>query len=171
MIIAGNRIPKCNQEIKGSSLQSPNDPDATARTKAGKTFVGTVGNITETYNGSGASLITDADIQNNLHSDSDFMKEYIDSKPDPESNPEADVVEEQVITDGAYYSSENAEAASKKGILIIPTSLTRSETMPLTADFELTEDGTEIKQCPNGEEPDEQKYNERKNLFRKMSRG
>ena len=157
----GNRIPKRNQEIKGSSLQSPNDPDATARTKAGKTFVGSVGNITETYNESGASLITDADIQNNLHSDSDFMKEYIDSKPDLESDPEGDVVEEQVITDGAYYSSDNAEAAGKKGILIIPTSLTGSETLPLTAEFELTEDGTKIKKCPNGEEPDEQKYNEK----------
>lgn len=154
---SGNRIPKRNQEIKGSSLQSPNDPNATARTKSGKTFVGTVGNVTETYNESGAGLITDADIQNNLHSDSDFMKEYTDSKPDPEG----DIVEEQVITDGAYYSSENAEAASKKGILIIPTSLTGSETMPLTADFELTEDGTKIKQCPNGEEPYEQKYNEK----------
>ena len=47
--------------------------------------------------------------------------------------------------------------ASKKGILIIPTSLTGAETIPLTADFELTEDGTKIMQCPNGEGLDEQK--------------
>ncbi len=91
----GKLVPKKNKDIEGTSLQSPKDPEATARTKSGKTYVGSVGNVTETYNDEGNSLITDADIQSNSHSDSDFMKEYIESK-DPEAP------EEQVAIDGAY---------------------------------------------------------------------
>lgn len=73
----GNYIPRSNKDISGSSLQSPEDPDATARTKAGKTHIGSVGNVTETYDDDGNSLITDADIQANTYSDSDFMKDSI----------------------------------------------------------------------------------------------
>lgn len=158
---SGERRPKCNHEIEGTSLQTPKDPDATARTKSGRTYVGSVGNITETYNESGDSLITDADIQSNSHSDSDFMKEYVDTKPNPEDELPNEITEEQVITDGAYYSSDNSEAASEKGILIVPTSLTGSGTPPLCSEFELSDDGKAIIKCPNGEVPQEQHFNEK----------
>ena len=150
----GSLKPKQNSEISGSSLQTPEDPDATARTKAGKTHVGSVGNVAETYDGKGNGLITDADIRENTCSDSDFMKDYIESKEDPES-------EEQSLTDGAYYSSENAEAAAEKGILLVPTSLTGTATNALCADFQFSEDGKSIVSCPNGEQPIEQKYSEK----------
>ena len=103
----GNLIPKPNKDISGTSMQSPEDPNATVRTKVGKTHVGSVGNVTETYDDDGNSLITDADIQPNTYSDSDFMKDTIAAKEDP-------VSEEQVLTDEAYYSSCNAEAAAEK---------------------------------------------------------
>lgn len=150
----GNLIPKRNGEISGSSMQSPQDPNATARTKAGKTHIGYVGNFTETYDGKGHSLITDADIKNNLYSDSEFMQDTIEAKENAE-------IEEQITTDGAYYSSDNAEEAAEKGILITPTSLTGSETNPLCAEFTLSEDGKAIEQCPNGCKPMEQTYNEK----------
>ena len=150
----GNPVPKKNQDIAGTSLQSPRDPDSSARTKAGKTHVGYVGNVTETYDGNGNSLITDADIQSNSHSDSDFMKETIRARENPEQ-------EEQIITDGAYYSSENAQAAAEKGILIVPTSLAGSATNPLYADFELSLDGRHVITCPNGCEPESQAYHEK----------
>lgn len=150
----GNYVPKSNKDISGSSLQSPEDPDATARTKAGKTHIGSAGNVTETYDDDGNSLITDADIRANTYSDSDFMKDSIQSKEDPES-------EEQIITDGAYYSSDNAEAAAEKGILLVPTSLTGSETNALYSDFELSDDGKSVNRCPNDCAPINQKYNEK----------
>lgn len=150
----GNLVPKQNKDISGSSLQSPEDPDATARTKAGKTHIGSVANVTETYDDEGNSLITAADIKPNTYSDSDFMKDTIASKEDPSS-------EEQIITDGAYYSSENAEAAGDKGILIVPTSLTGSETNPLCSEFELAAGGESIENCPNGCKPMSQNYNEK----------
>ena len=145
--------PKKNGQISGNSMQSPQDPNATARTKAGKTYIGYVGNVTETYDGKGHSLITDADIRNNSYSDSEFMQDTIEAKEDTET-------EEQIITDGAYYSSDNAEAAAEKGILITPTSLTGSETNPLCAEFKLSDDSRTIEECPNGCKPMEQAYNE-----------
>lgn len=150
----GNPMPRKNRDIAGTSLQSPRDPDASARTKAGKTHVGFVGNVTETYDGNGNSLITGADIRSNSHSDSDFMKETIEAKEDPWQ-------EEQIITDGAYYSSENAQAAAEKGILIVPTSLAGSPTNPLCADFELSGDGRCVITCPNGCVPESQVYHEK----------
>lgn len=149
----GNLVPKANKEIRGSSLQTPEDPNATARTKAGKTHIGSVGNVAETYDEDGNSLITDADIQPNVHSDSDFMGEYIQSKP--EGAPE-----EQVTTDGAFYSSDNAKEAAEKGILLVPTSLTGTQTNPLCADFELESDGKAVIKCPNGAVPKSQIYHE-----------
>ncbi|MDD7026122.1 MAG: transposase [Segatella copri] len=160
----GAFIPKPNKDISGSSLQSPEDPAATARTKAGKTHVGFVANVTETYDENGNSLITDADMQPNTYSDSDFMKDSIRSKKDP-------VNEEQVVTDGAYYSFDNAEAAAEKGILIVPTALTGTETNQLCADFTLSDDGEAIHSCPNGCKPFEQKYHENtKRIDAKFSR-
>lgn len=160
----GDLIPKPNKDISGSSLQSPKDPEATVRTKAGKTHVGSVANVAETYDDDGNSLITDADIQPNTYSDSDFMKDFIQSKGDP-------LNEEQAITDGAYYSSGNAEAAAEKGILIVPTSLTGTKTNQLCADFELSNDGESINSCPNGCKPFGQKYNEKtKRIDAKFSR-
>ena len=150
----GTLTPKANSEITGSSLQTPEDPAATARTKAGKTYIGSVGNVTETYDDMGNSLITDADIRENTYSDSDFMKNAIESKEDPEN-------EDQVIVDGAYYSSDNAEAAAEKGMLIVPTSLTGAETNELCADFRFSEDGKSIVFCPNGEKPVEQTFSEK----------
>ena len=149
----GNPTPKKNGEISGSSMQSPQDPNATARTKAGKTHIGYVGNVTETYDGKGNSLITDANIKNNSYSDSEFMQDTIAAKED-------DGVEEQITTDGAYYSSDNAKAAAEKGILITPTSLTGSETNPLCAEFTLSDDGKKIEVCPNGCQPMSQTYDE-----------
>ena len=148
----GTLIPIPGSEIKGSSLQTPEDPDATARIKAGKVHVGQVANVTEAY-GENGSLITEADITNNLHSDSSFMQEYIEAKPEEVEH------EEQVVTDGAYYTIENAEQAESKGVVVIPTSLTGDETPELCSDFKMSEDGTKLDECPNQKVPFSQKYN------------
>lgn len=150
----GKRVPKSSNEIEGTSLQSPKAPDATARTKAGKTHVGSVANVTETYDDDGNSLITGADIKPNTHSDVDFMREIIEAKDNPE-------VEEQHVTDGAYYSSELAEAAAEKGILLAPTALTGKPTNPICKEFQLSTDGKELISCPNGCKPIDQSYDEK----------
>lgn len=150
----GNISPKDSKDIAGTSMQSPRDPNATARKKNGKTHIGSVANVSETYDDNGNSLITFADIQSNSHSDADFMKEYIAARD--ENSPE-----EQETTDGAFYSEDIAREAEKKGLLLIPSALTGKKTPDLCADFEFSEDGTKILSCPNHAVPMSQKYNEK----------
>lgn len=99
---SGNTIAKNKKEISSSSLQNPSDPDATYRRKAGKSHKGYVGNIIETVGEDGNSLITGIAYENNIHSDSAFCKEYLESRED---NAEA----ETMIADGAYSGKENSE--------------------------------------------------------------
>ena len=54
-----NIILKEKREITSGSLQNPSDPDATYRSKAGKSNKGYVGNIIKTVGEDGDSLITD----------------------------------------------------------------------------------------------------------------
>jgi hypothetical protein len=51
---------KDGKEIDPSSLQSPSDSDATCRSKANKGYTGYAGNIVETFDENGNSLITGA---------------------------------------------------------------------------------------------------------------
>lgn len=77
-----NIIPKEKREITSGSLQNPSDPDATYRNKAGKSNKGYVGNIIETVGEDGDSLITGGTYEQNIHSDSTFCKEYLNSRPE-----------------------------------------------------------------------------------------
>lgn len=65
-------------EINSTILQNPSDPDATYREKAGKQHRGYSANITESV-GEGNSVVTDYQYDQNIHSDSDFLKEHLDA--------------------------------------------------------------------------------------------
>ena len=147
----GKMIPKENSEITSGSLQNPSDPDATYREKAGKQHKGYVGNVIETVGENGDSLITDMDYQPNTYSDSAFCKDYLEGK-------DADSPEEVMITDGAYYSIENEEAAEAVNVNLVATALTGKETDEIMADFVLSEDGTEVISCPKGHAPVKQTH-------------
>ena len=149
----GEPIPKNSHAIKGKSLQSPRESDATERTKNKKTYVGESANVCETYNDEGDSQITEADLQPNVHSDTDFFKEYIEEKPDPDS----DAVEEQCTTDAGFCTMENVDLAVQKGVMLVPTALTSSNTNPLYSGFALSEDGKRPIKCPNDCIPGRQK--------------
>ena len=64
-------------EMNSTILQNPSDPDATYREKAGKQHRGYSANITESV-GEGNSVVTDYQYDQNIHSDSDFLKEHLD---------------------------------------------------------------------------------------------
>ena len=108
----GTTTLKDNTEITPQSLQNPSDPDATYREKAGKQHKGYVGNIVETVGEKGDSVISDFDYKTNDHSDSDFCKEYLESRSD---NAE----KETMIADGAYGSEENRKLAESKRFFLI----------------------------------------------------
>ena len=142
----GNVIPKDKTEITSESLQNPSDPDATYRSKAGKSNKGYVGNIVEAIGKNGDSLITEVAYEQNIHSDSEFCKEYLKQRPE---NAE----KETMICDGAYSGKENQELAESKNVELVPTALSGKETDPVFAGFELSEDGTKVLKCPQGHVP------------------
>lgn len=136
---------KDKKDILPDSLQNPNDPDETYRYKAGKQYHGYVGNVVQAYSEDGASIIVNAGYEQNTYSDSQFMKDYIDNKKDS--------AEETVITDGAYQSAENDEAAEKAGITHKATSLTGKKVDPIVTEFDWDEDNNAVTLCPMGKAP------------------
>ena len=114
-------------------LQNPSDPDATYREKAGKQKCGYTANVVETV-GDNGSIVTDYQYEKNTHSDSQFLKETVESM---EKTGEPTVL----ITDGAYSGSDNTDAAAEKNIDLVTTDLTGREAKDIAADFEFTEDG------------------------------
>ncbi len=131
-------------------LQNPADPEATFREKAGKKHRGYAANLEETV-GENGSVVTGYQYDQNIHSDSQFMKEYISSQ---------EVQEETVIviTDGAFSGEENRKLCREKNIDLITTDLTGKKVPDIYADFEFNEDGTRIIRCPAGHTPRSSSY-------------
>lgn len=155
----GKTIPKENSEISSQSLQNPSDPDATFRRKAGEAHTGYAVNIGETTGEEGDSLITELSVEKNTHSDVDFCREYLESRPDEAEH-------ETVILDGAFGSEENFQLAAKKNVELVATALTGVLPNPIYAKFEMNEEGTSVIKCPAGHAPFRQHYNEKSETCR-----
>lgn len=140
----GENVPKNKKDISPSSLQNPSDPDATFRSKEGKSHKGYSTNIIETF-GEEGSLITGIRVEPNTYSDSQFCKDYIDQKED--DSPET------MITDGAYGGTENQAFAEEKNIHLVPTCLTGPDVDTIFAQFILNEEETQVVSCPMGHAP------------------
>ena len=147
--------PKDSKKISPDSLQTPTDPDATYRYKYGNN-VGYVANMKEEIKKDGVAFITDYDFKKNIHSDQEFIKEYINSKEDK--------TEETLLVDAAYYSDEINKKAEEKNIKLIPTqTMGKKQSNPLISEFKINEEKNEIEACPNNEKPLKTSYNEKNN--------
>lgn len=147
----GKTIAKDKSEITAANLQNPSEPDATYRSKAGRSHKGYVGNVIETVGENGESLITGAGYEQNIHSDSEFCKEYLNNRLDG-GEPEV------MIADGAYSGKDNQELADSKNTELITTALTGKVAAPIFADFRFSEDGKQVMSCPKGNAPDKTTY-------------
>jgi hypothetical protein len=154
---------KDGKQISSSSLQNPTDPDATYRSKGGKSHKGYVGNIIETIGEDGDSLITGGAFEQNIHSDSDFCKEYLESRP-------VEVETVTMITDGAYGGAKNQELAENKNTRLVTTTLTGKAANPIFAEFRLTENGQQVIKCPMGNKPEKTTYNRKNGQCRVIMR-
>lgn len=131
--------------MNSSILQNPADPEATYREKAGKQYRGYAANVTESV-GEDKSIITDYQFDSNTHSDSDFLKEHLESV---ERTPERNTL----VTDGAYSSEANRQLADDKNIDLVTTDLLGRDARDICAEFQFSEDGTRILLCPAGNQP------------------
>lgn len=126
-------------------MQSPTDPDATYREKAGKKYRGYVANIEEVVDKNG-SVVIDYQFEQNIHSDSQFLQDRLEGM---EQQEEGTVF----VTDGAYCRENNTESAREKNIRLVTTALTGTEVPDIYADFEFSEDGKKVLRCPMGHIP------------------
>ena len=111
-------IIKVPEELTSSSLQSPDDIDATYRKKNNKQFYGQAVNIVETCNPENQiNLITDISVHANNIDDSKELNERIDLIK--EKNPEL----KELHFDGAYGSQENDTKFDKHTITPIQTAI------------------------------------------------
>jgi hypothetical protein len=146
------RILKAGSEISPESMQTPHDPGATYRKKAGKKNVGYVSNIVETCDGD-KNLITDYDLQKNTYSDVQFAADVLNAMPDGGGETK------KVTMDGAYGSTEILALAETKGVEIVTTSLLGGLQGTFEAEFEIDSDNI-ITKCPAGHRPIDARYSD-----------
>lgn len=143
---------KDDETLDASILQNPSDPDATFRFKAGKEYRGYVANLIETVDENG-SIITGYSYEQNIHSDSAFLKESVNSIAGTEEN------ETTLVTDGAYGGIENIDFAKENHVNLVTTNMQGRKASDVYADFEFSEDGKKVLKCAGGQTPLTNKFN------------
>ncbi len=152
------RLKTPEEGLNGGMIQTPTDPTATYREKNGTGHTGQIANVTESVSdddGPKRSIVTDYQVEQNLHSDTKFITEALNELPDSDVPKEGMTT---MITDGGYFGNDIIRLASQKGVNLITTELKGKETEDIYADFKLSEDGTQVITCPAGEAPKEQSY-------------
>ena len=92
--------PKEGQELSASSLQSPDDEQASYRRKRGEDYVGYVGNLTETCDPENdLQLIVKVQVEPNTTDDAQMLEEVL---PELKERTDLDVM----YTDGGYSSED-----------------------------------------------------------------
>jgi len=149
---------KDDADIESSSLQNPNDEDATFRKKGFKSHQGYSCNISETASPDNpVQMITDVSLEPNINSDVNFLNNRLQG-----INQKAPL--DKLVVDGAYYGSDSIKSALKTETEIIPTELTGSTPKYSTANFELSEKQGIIS-CPMGHQPERDKYLESSDTY------
>lgn len=141
---------KAEKEDPSKVLMNPADPEATFRRKGVSKHIGYVGNIVEAADQNG-SLIMDYAYEQNIYSDSQFMKEHLSKQP-------VNAERVTLVTDGAYGGEPNISEAMKHQIKLVTTNFTGKKPADISAEFLFNEDGTELLECINGKHPYETHY-------------
>lgn len=142
---------KTGEELSASSLQSPDDWEATYRVKRGEGHQGYVGNLTETCDPENeVQLITMVQVAPNTTDDEQFLVEGL-----PELKERTDL--DALWTDGGYTGPDAEDALREKQVEHIPTNLRGRRTAPdrlglETFSWEVDADGTPMAvTCPGGQ--------------------
>jgi hypothetical protein len=126
---------RANEEIRSSSLQSPDDLDATHRKKDGESFQGFVLHATETADPENPlQLVTDVAVAPNNRDDSRILHDRLPAMK--EKTP--DLVE--LHTDATYGSEDNDEIEAELGIAHVQTAI-RGQLSPAPMHIERDESG------------------------------
>jgi len=142
--IVDNKIAvKPGKELNGSTLQSPDDIDATYRKKRENHYKGQSVNVTETANPDNElNLITDVAVYPNNTDDSKILNERLE--PIIEKTPDL----KELHTDGAYGSEDNDKKMEKLKITHVQTAV-RGRKAEVSMEIEEEYDGQYIVKCPH----------------------
>jgi hypothetical protein len=114
---AGGPGPKDGGDISASSLQSPDDPEASYRNKGGEGYVGYIANVTETSHADNDfQLILKVQVEPNTADDAEMLAEII-----PQLKTDTDL--ELMHADGGYGSPEVDRVMAEYGIELHQTAL------------------------------------------------
>ena len=141
---------KKDKTMDSTILQNPADPDATYRFKSGKHHHGYVANLVEDVDDR-ASIISDYDYQTNIYSDSQFIKDSMETLGDQEEAL-------TIVADGAYGGEDNRSIAKEKNIDLVTTNFQGKSPEDVFADFEFSPDGKKVLRCAGGQIPITNKY-------------
>lgn len=149
------RLKKSKAEgLNSAALQSPADPDATFRKKAGEEHQGYVGVIVDF--GSGNTAIKKYwKYAVNITSDAVFLEDYLNSLEDQPATDEPVIL----VGDGLFSSADAKELAAKKNIRIITTNLSGKKPDLFLLKHQYSQDGTAVKQCAAGKLPLSSSFN------------
>jgi hypothetical protein len=134
---------KPGKELNGSTLQSPDDIDATYRRKNDRHCRGQTVNVTETANPENdVNLLTDVAVCSNDTDDSEILNERIE--PIKEKTPDLN----ELHTDGAYGSEDNDKKMEQLQITHVQTAV-RGRKAKVAMEIEQTADGKFSVRCPH----------------------
>lgn len=143
---------KNDKTMDSKILQNPADPDATYRFKSGKQHRGYVANFTEDVDmDKNASIISDYGYEPNTYSDSQFLKDSIETLGEQEETL-------TLVADGAYGGEDNIASAKEKNINLTTTNFQGRKPADVFADFEFSPDGKRVLKCAGGQVPITNKY-------------
>ena len=130
---SGRRLKNKSDGAMGSDImQSPVDPDATYREKAGKGHRGYSANIEETVGRNGSYQFE----KNNV-SDSALLKDHLEGMDEQQEGT-------ILITDDAYGGTDNRDLAAYKNRELVTTDLTGRDVDVVMGAFEFNGDGAEV---------------------------
>ncbi len=134
---------KASKELNGSTLQSPDDIDATYRKKRNCHYRGQSVNVTETANPDNeVNLITDVAVRSNDTDDSKILNERLE--PVKEKTPDL----QELHTDGAYGSEDNDKKMEELGITHVQTAV-RGRKAEVSMEIEEVSDDQYTVRCPH----------------------
>ena len=141
-------VPKNKKNISPTSMQSPYEPEATYRFKAGSSYHGYVGFIGEMFNKSGNGIIIDRRLEPNSYSDQNYMRlfqkrhdSFLDLKNDERAC---------ISVDAGFFSVALNDDSKKLNWDMFCAGVHGAAPSTIFADFKFDEHRSTITECPAG---------------------
>ena len=146
--IDGKLVLKNKRQIRSDSMQTPYEPEATYRYKAGSGYHGYAGFIVDLFNSKGDGIIVDRRLEPNIHSDQAFMREL---QEDHDSI--LDLAEGEsafVSTDAGFFSVDLNNRSKQLHWDMFCAGVHGTAPSSIFADFRYSDDKSTIVECPAG---------------------